>query len=76
LDRFYNDLSNHRFAGIVATKQNTGIKEAGSFFEENNVWNSRVSPYILCQYTPILTLEPEGNRIEFYTPATELQICP
>ena len=76
LDRFYNDLSNHRFAGIVATKQNTGIKEAGAFFEENNVWNSRVSPYILCYYTPVLTLEPEGNRIEFYTPATELQSCP
>ena len=76
LNRFYNDLSNHRFAGIVATKQNTGIKEAGAFFEENNVWNSRVSPYILCYYTPILRLEPEGNRIEFYTPATEMQNCP
>jgi len=76
LDKFYNDLSNHRFAGIVATKQNTGIKEAGAFFEENNVWNSRVSPYILCYYTPVLTLEPEGNRIEFYAPAIESQNCP
>src|SRR5688572_25748109 len=76
LDRFYNDLANHRFAGIVATKQNTGIKESGAFFEENNVWNSRVSPYILCYYTPVLTLEPEGNRIEVYMPSTELQNCP
>ncbi|HKY53655.1 MAG TPA: hypothetical protein VJM08_05075, partial [Anaerolineales bacterium] len=76
LERFYDDLANHRFAGIVATKQNTGIKEAGAFFEENNVWNSRVSPYILCYYTPVLTLEPEGNRIEVYMPSTELQNCP
>jgi hypothetical protein len=76
LDRFYDDLANHRFAGIVATKQNTGIKEAGAFFEENNVWNSRVSPYILCHYTPVLTLEPEGNRIEFYIPAADSQTCP
>ena len=76
LDRFYNDLSTHRFAGIVATKQNTGIKEVGAFFEENNVWNSRVSPYILCYYSPILTLEPEGNKIEFYVPAAESENCP
>ena len=76
LDRFYDDLANHRFAGIVATKQNTGIKESGAFFEENNVWNSRVSPYILCYYTPVLTLEPQGNRIEVYMPSTELQNCP
>jgi hypothetical protein len=76
LDRFYGDLANHRFAAIVATKQNTGIKEAGAFFEENNVWNSRVSPYILCHYTPILLLEPEGNRIEFYVPTTDSQNCP
>ncbi len=76
LNRFYDDLANHRFAAIVATKQNTGIKEAGAFFEENNVWNSRVSPYILCYYTPVLLLEPDGNRIEFYTPAAELQNCP
>lgn len=76
LNRFYDDLANHRFAAIVATKQNLGIKEEGAFFEENNVWNSRVSPYILCYYTPILLVEPDGNRIEFYTPATELQNCP
>ena len=76
LKQFYDDLSNHRFAAIVATKQNTGIKESGAFFEENNVWNSRVSPFILCYYTPVLLLEPEGNRIEVYTPAAAPQNCP
>jgi hypothetical protein len=76
LNRFYDDLAQHRFAAIVATKQNLGIKEDGAFFEENNVWNTSVSPYILCYYTPALLLEPGGNRIEFYVPATEPQNCP
>ena len=76
LDKFYAELADHRFAAIVATKQNTGIKESGAFFEENNVWNSRVSPFILCYYTPVLLLEPEGNRIEVYTPAAAPQSCP
>ena len=76
LNRFYDDLAGHRFAAIVATKQNLGIKEDGAFFEENNVWNTHVSPYILCYYTPALLLEPRGNRIEFYVPSTEAQNCP
>ncbi|HZJ24847.1 MAG TPA: hypothetical protein VFD54_16130 [Anaerolineales bacterium] len=76
LNRFYDDLAAHRFAAIVATKQNLGIKEDGAFFEENNVWNTHVSPYILCYYTPALLLEPRGNRIEFYVPSTEAQNCP
>jgi len=76
LNRFYDDLAKHRFAAIVATKQNLGIKEDGAFFEENNVWNTSVSPYILCYYTPALLLEPGGNRIEFYVPSTEPQNCP
>ena len=76
LNRFYDDLAGHRFAAIVATKQNLGIKEDGAFFEENNVWNTHVSPYILCYYTPTLLLEPRGNRIEFYVPSTEAQNCP
>jgi hypothetical protein len=76
LKQFYDDLASHRFAAIVATKQNTGIKESGAFFEENNVWNSRVSPFILCYYTPVLLLEPDGNRIEVYEPAAAPQNCP
>lgn len=76
LNRFYDDLAQHRFAAIVATKQNLGIKEDGAFFEENNVWNTRVSPYILCNYMPTLLLDPGGNRIEFYVPSTQPQNCP
>lgn len=75
LNQFYRDLESHRFAAIVAAKQNLGIKDEGPAMEENNVWNSRVSPYILCYYRPVVTVEPQGNRIEVYVPATEPADC-
>ena len=77
LQQFYSDLRNHRFAAIVAGKQNVGIKEEGAFAEENNVWNSRVSPYIQCYYQPVTIatapelvtyIEADESRIEFYVP--------
>jgi hypothetical protein len=70
LNGFYRDLEDHRFAAIVAVKQNVNIKQSGALAEENNVWNSRVSPYILCYYHPVLTIDPQGNRVEVYVPAT------
>jgi hypothetical protein len=76
LHRFYGDLQHHRFAAIVAAKQNELIKETGPLVEENNAWNSRVSPYLLCYYHPVLTIEPQGNRIEIYVPTTEATQCP
>ena len=76
LNRFYNDLKNRRFAGIVAVKQNLAIKESGALAEENNVWNSRVSPYILCYYHPITTIEPQANRLEVYVPNADSAHCP
>ncbi|HSL46912.1 MAG TPA: hypothetical protein VK897_25975, partial [Anaerolineales bacterium] len=76
LSRFYGDLKEHRFAAIVAVKQNLAIKQSGALMEENNVWNSRVSPYILCYYHPIATIEPQGNRVEIYVPTTGPVACP
>jgi hypothetical protein len=76
LNRFYSDLKSHRFAAIVAAKQNLVIKQSGALVEENNVWNSRVSPYILCYYQPTLLVDPQGNRIEVYEPAPEPAQCP
>ena len=75
LEKFYNDLANHRFAAIVATKQNRGIKQAGPLAEENNVWNSRVSPYILCYYKPSLSIDAEITNIQVYIPATDSSNC-
>ena len=47
LNRFYSDLKSHRFAAIVAAKQNRVIKRTGPLVEENNVWNSRFPVYPL-----------------------------
>jgi hypothetical protein len=76
LDKFYSDLASHRFAAIVATKQNTGIREGGPLMEENNVWNSRVSPYILCYYEPALRVDSEITNVEVYVPQAEQTNCP
>jgi hypothetical protein len=75
LNKFYGDLEGHRFAAIVAAKQNRAIKQDGPAAEENNIWNSRISPYILCYYRPMVTVEPQGNRIEVYVPSTESATC-
>ena len=76
LQQFYTDLKNHRFAAIVSGKQNVGIKEEGSFADENNAWNARVSPYILCYYEPTTELEASESKIEFYVPRSTPGICP
>jgi hypothetical protein len=76
LNQFYSDLASHRFAAIVATKQNLAIKETGPLAEENNVWNSRVSPYILCYYAPVLRVEAEISNLEVYVPEMETRDCP
>lgn len=68
LDRFYSDLRNHRFAAIVAGKQNLGIKESGALYEENNAWNALVSPYILCYYEPVQTIDAELRSIQIFKP--------
>jgi hypothetical protein len=76
LDKFYSDLAHHRFAAIVATKQNKGIREEGSLAEENNTWNSRISPYILCYYGPMLRVDSEITNVEVYVPQAEQTDCP
>jgi hypothetical protein len=55
LNKFYSDLANHRFAAIVAHKQNLGVG-TGDFIEESNVWTNLVAQPLLCQYKPVLTL--------------------
>ena len=76
LSHFYDDLARHRFAAIVATKQNQGIKEAGALVEENNIWNSSISPYILCYYAPALRVDAEITNVEVYVPDSEPASCP
>ena len=56
LTQFYQDLETHKFAAIVAHKQNLGV-EGGDFIEENNAWTALVAQPLLCQYKPVLTLD-------------------
>jgi hypothetical protein len=76
MNQFYSDLASHRFAAIVATKQNRGIKETGPLVEENNVWNSKVSPYILCYYAPSVLIENGPSKIQVYIPQMPPADCP
>ena len=76
LDRFYSDLRNHRFSMIVANPQNTVIKDTGAVKEENNIWNTRVAPYIICYYQPTERFDTDWNRIQIYVPNPDAQNCP
>jgi hypothetical protein len=76
LGQFYEDLASHRFAAIISGRQNLVIKQDGVFAEENNVWNTLVSPYILCNYESSMTIEADSTRIEVYRPRTQTQACP
>jgi len=76
LNRFYDDLANHRFAAIISGRQNLVIKQDGVFAEENNVWNTYVSPYVLCYYESNTTIEADYSRVEVYVPRTQPGDCP
>ena len=76
LNRFYNDLATHRFVAIISGRQNLVIKQEGVFAEENNVWNTYVSPYILCYYESTMTIEADSSRVEIYVPRTQPGNCP
>lgn len=62
LDKFYVDLKNHRFAAIVATKQNLDVN-SGDFAEESSMWNKLVAYHLLCEYEPTLTLESSNIQV-------------
>ncbi len=66
LDKFYQDLHNHRFAAIVARKQNLAVATSGDFVEEGNLWNQRVAYHLLCEYQPVVTLD--SSNIQVFVP--------
>ena len=72
LNRFYQDLQHHRFAAIVATKQNLDA-HSGDFAEESAMWNERVAYHLLCEYQPILTLQ--SSNIQVFVPRAAPE-CP
>jgi hypothetical protein len=76
LNRFYDDLANHRFTAIVSGRQSLNIKLDGDFVEENNVWNTYVAPYILCYYESSQTITADQTRLEIYVPRIQSGDCP
>ena len=62
LNKFYSDLKNHRFAAIVATRQNLDAN-SGDFAEESAMWNQLVAYHLLCEYEPTLTLESSNIQV-------------
>ncbi len=76
LEQFYSDLRARRFALIVSGKENLFIKEGEPFAEENNAWNMRISPYILCHYEPVALFDSDHSRFEVFAPRAEPGICP
>lgn len=76
LEQFYGDLHARRFALIVSGKENLFVKENEPFAEENNAWNLRISPYILCYYEPVALFDSDHSRFEVFAPRAEPGDCP
>jgi hypothetical protein len=62
LDRFYGDLKSHRFAAIVARKQNLDANSS-DFAEESETWNRLVAYQLMCEYQPVLTLNSSNIQV-------------
>lgn len=62
LERFYQDLSRHRFALIVADRQSQYVKnpEVDAFAEENNAWAENIAPYLTKYYQSELFFDTQG----------------
>jgi hypothetical protein len=65
LDRFKQDLQNHRFALIIADRQHTDImdSEEYSFAEENNAWVENVSQPLLDYYQQVRFFKIQGIQL-------------
>jgi hypothetical protein len=67
LDRFYQDLQNHRFALIITIPMNSKLQDPSfAFAEENNEWVSQVEIPVKADYHRIASF-PE-NSLEVYAP--------
>jgi hypothetical protein len=67
MDRFYQDLHNHRFALIITIPMNSKLQDPSfAFAEENNEWVSQVEIPVKTDYHRIASF-PE-NSLEVYAP--------
>ncbi len=76
LDQFDQDLRTHRFAAIVARRQNLEASTTGDFPEEGRVWNRLVAYPLLCEYEPVLTLSSSNIQVLIPRPTPECPVMP
>jgi hypothetical protein len=75
LNKFHDELKNHRFAMIVSEPLFVQYKGSDEIFgEENNAWVSQVSKYVFCYYEPQKMLR--NSRIQLLVPRSDTKDCP
>jgi len=73
-NQFQDDLRRHRFALIVAGMQPEGLKgQQFSFPEENNVWYTRVTQPLMCEYEIAYSFPELG--IQLLKPRMTNDVC-
>ena len=72
--KFYEDMSVHRFSLIVSEPLHTPIQDSTfQFGEENNAWVEWISVPVLCYYEPITTLKTV--RVQLLIPKKDIGDC-
>lgn len=75
LDKFHNDLRNHRFNLIVVEAITDRLKGPQyAFGEENDLWIRQVSWPLMCSYETFTTLPMAG--VQLFVPRTNQNACP
>jgi hypothetical protein len=75
IQKFREDMEDHRFALIVVDPLRYNIlSRQRSFAEENNVWVTRIMKHILCNYREEASFPPDD--IALYVPQEGERQCP
>jgi hypothetical protein len=75
LDKFHDDIRNHRFSLIVVESTNDHLQGSKSAFgEENDLWVMQVSRPLLCNYKSVTTLPMAG--VQLLVPRLNQNPCP
>jgi hypothetical protein len=75
LDKFHDELRNHRFSLIVSEPIFIQYKGSDEIFgEENDAWVNQVSKYVFCYYEPQKLLR--NSHIQLLVPRSDPKDCP
>lgn len=68
LEKYVDDLRNHKFSLIISEPMNANIQDGRPFAEENNLWVKAIEEPTLARYTLVGKLDQEGYPIAVYAP--------